>query len=315
MIEYRISKNESDQRLDKALQKILREAPKSFLYKMLRKKNITLNGRKADGTEKTCEGDIIRFFLADETFRKMKGEREIEALRSDFPEIRVLYEDGDVCVFVKPQGILSQKAKDTDFSMNEWVVSYALSKGYISGSSFETFRPAVCNRLDRNTGGIMTAGMSLFGEQKLSELFRERGVEKYYYAICKGAVTESFSQKGFLKKDEENNTVAFSKEECDGAVFMHTDVIPARLSNNGELTLLNIRLHTGRTHQIRAGLAAIGHPVLGDPKYGDPELNRKYRRNRQCLFSYGIEFPECELSGVSKKSFRVGYPEDWNQFL
>ena len=313
MFEISLNANQSNQRLDKVLHKILKEAPTSFIYKMLRKKNITLNGEKALGNEKTVAGDTIQFFLSQETYDKMRGETASvpEAGSIGFPEIEILYEDSDVCIFVKPVGILSQKSVDTDFSVNEWVVYHATESGIVSDSQFETFRPSVCNRLDRNTAGIMAAGMSIRGLQVLSELFRDRTVHKYYYALVKGTVTEANEIIGYLLKDEEKNRSEIYQFQVPGSKPIHTKYAPIRTYHKGELTLLRVNLLTGRSHQIRSHLASVGHPILGDPKYGDPALNLKYKQYTQCLFAYHLVFPECDIPGVSGRVFEKEVPEDW----
>ena len=140
MIEISLNTNQSNQRLDKVLKKVLREVPMSFIYKQLRKKNITLNRQKAVGNEITVYGDTVQFFFTQETYDKLRGlNSTVEALSVSFPEIPILYEDNDVCIFIKPAGILSQKAVDSDFSVNEWVIWHAKERGLISDSDFETF--------------------------------------------------------------------------------------------------------------------------------------------------------------------------------
>lgn len=311
MFEITLGVNQSNQRFDKVLQKHLREAPKSFIYKMLRKKNITLNKQKAIGNEITVAGDTVQFFLSEETYNKMRGEgREVISGSPDFPEIPILYEDNDVCVFVKPAGILSQKAVESDYSVNEWIVWHAVEKGIVSDSKFEVFRPSVCNRLDRNTGGIMVAGLSEKGLQVLSEMFRERTVKKYYYALVKGRVTEPREIRGYLKKDERTNQVQIFGFPVPDAKPIHTKYEPLKVYK--DRTLLKVHLLTGRSHQIRAHLASIGHPILGDPKYGDTHFNMDYNMFMQCLFSYRTEFPETvELPGISGRVVEAPIPKNW----
>ncbi|MBP5225289.1 MAG: RluA family pseudouridine synthase, partial [Lachnospiraceae bacterium] len=146
MIEINLSVNQSNQRLDKVLKKLLRAAPEGFVYKMLRKKNITLNHEKALGNEKTVAGDTVQFYFSQETFDKLRGTAAEGTAASDvgFPEIQVLYEDADVCIFVKPAGVLSQKAAPGDYSVNEWLLWEAEHRGYLSSSDFQEFRPSVC---------------------------------------------------------------------------------------------------------------------------------------------------------------------------
>jgi len=323
MKEVVLTKNQIGQRLDKVLFRLLPSAPTSFIFKMLRKKNITLNGKKADGREITLEGDVVRFFLSDETFEKMQGsnvsggtvqsESNIPVIPRNFPKIRVLYEDSDVLVFEKPVGILSQKSVQTDFSMNEWVIAYAFEKGYLSEEDLKTFTPSVTNRLDRNTSGIMTAGISLAGLQELSEIFKEHSNEKYYYALVKGIVKETKLLEGKLSKDHEKNIVTIKNDELKSSIPsekpVKTEITPIRIYDDS--TLLSVRLYTGKTHQIRAHLSSIGHPILGDPKYGNTAFNQKYHMKYQCLCSCKLVFPESKLNGISGKTFKLEVPENW----
>jgi len=310
MFEFTVGDNQSNMRLDKVLHKVLKEAPKSFIYKMLRKKNITLNHEKAIGSEITVFGDTIQMFFSQETYDKMRGDREQTVpLSVDLPEIPILYEDNDVLIFVKPAGILSQKAVDSDVSVNEWVILHAKEQGIISNSDFETFKPSVVNRLDRNTSGIMAAGLSLRGLQILSEVFRMRTLEKYYYAYVKGRVEEAFEDEGYLYKNTKTNIVRISREEKSGAKKIRTAFEPVWVY--GDSTLLKVHLLTGRSHQIRAHLSALDHPIIGDPKYGDPETNLTYGRFMQCLHAFSLTFPKCALEGISGKTFTTEVPEDW----
>ena len=203
MKEIVINENEAGQRLDKFLGKLLKEAPASFYYKMLRKKNIVLNGKKATGNEKLTAGDSIKLFLSDETFEKFAGKRQTNDLAASVPNIalEIVYEDHDVLAINKPAGMLSQKAKKEDISANEYILQYLLESGTITRESLHTFKPSVCNRLDRNTSGILVAGKTLNGLQQMSKAFRERSMEKYYLAIVAGHISKPIRIECFLKKD------------------------------------------------------------------------------------------------------------------
>ena len=255
-------------------------------------------------------GDTVQFFLSEETYLKMRGETEpIPDGAPDFPDLPILYEDGDLMVFIKPQGLLSQKAEKDDYSVNEWVCYHAVEQGLISSSEFESFRPSVCNRLDRNTAGIMTAGLSLRGLQTLSNLFHDHRVEKYYYALVRGQVQDPIDFKCFLKKDSYINKVSVLTESVPGAREVHTGFTPVKVMK--DRTLLLVRLYTGRTHQIRSVLGYLKHPILGDTKYGDNKFNLKYNIYSQCLIACMLKFPVCGLRGVSGKTFEIGIPKDW----
>ena len=292
MKEIVINENEAGQRLDKLLGKLLKEAPASFYYKMLRKKNIVLNGKKATGNEKLTAGDSIKLFLSDETFEKFAGKRQTNDLAASVPNIalEIVYEDHDVLAINKPAGMLSQKAKKEDISANEYILQYLLESGTITRESLHTFKPSVCNRLDRNTSGILVAGKTLNGLQQMSKAFRERSMEKYYLAIVAGHISKPRRIEGFLKKDEKNNQVTILSEPSNDAKPIITEYRPLKLV--GQVTLLEVHLITGRSHQIRAHLASIGHPVIGDTKYGNPRLNREFLKNagvtHQLLHAYRL---------------------------
>lgn len=292
MKEIVINENEAGQRLDKFLGKLLKEAPASFYYKMLRKKNIVLNGKKATGNEKLTTGDSVKLFLSDETFEKFAGKRQTNDLAASVPNIalEIVYEDHDVLAINKPAGMLSQKAKKDDISANEYILQYLLESGTITRESLHTFKPSVCNRLDRNTSGILVAGKTLNGLQQMSKAFRERNMEKYYLAIVAGHISKPRRIEGFLKKDGVNNQVTILSEPSNDAKPIITEYRPLKLV--GQVTLLEVHLITGRSHQIRAHLASIGHPVIGDTKYGNPRLNREFLKNagvtHQLLHAYRL---------------------------
>ena len=199
-----VSKNEAGQRFDKLLAKVLNQAPKSFIYKMLRKKNITLNGKKADGSEKVIVGDEIKFFLSDETYDKFAGMKseasdEYRNIKSQIGiQIEIVYEDADVLILNKPAGVLSQKANPSDVSMVEHVISYLLESKQIAQEELATFKPGVCNRLDRNTSGAIVAGKSLIGLQVMAQLFKDRSLHKYYRCIVKGSIQDACKIRGYL---------------------------------------------------------------------------------------------------------------------
>ena len=301
MRELTVKAGESGQRLDKYLAKYLKEAPKSFLYKMLRKKNITLKGRKADGSEKLQAEDCVRLFLAEETLEKFMGtQTEAHTCSLD-----VIYEDDHVLFINKPVGMLSQKADKKDISLVEYLTGYLLEKGALTREDLLTFHPSVCNRLDRNTSGIVAAGKTMAGLQTLSGAFKDRSLHKYYLALATGRVEHPSYIKGYLWKNERTNKVTVTREPKKDALPIETRMRPLSYSGTGDCTLLEVELLTGRTHQIRSHLASIGHPIIGDAKYGSREVNeayrKKYRVTSQLLHAWRIEMPsfEGELSYLS----------------
>lgn len=301
MQEISVSREESGQRLDKYLRRRLPLATSSFIYKMLRKKNITLQGRKADGSEKVETGDIIRLFLSDETIEKFSRQRDDEGTRREADEgleayrklqpllgrSPVIYEDDNILAVRKPSGVLSQKAKASDLSMNEWLRGYLASKNRVSEEETEgkaVFRPSVCNRLDRNTGGILLCAKTLPGSRALSAVIRDRMIRKTYTMVVHGQIREPGIIENELIKDRELNRVQVADPvqnsvPADGntenrkhsrrAVTVYR---PVQIGK--KVTIVEADLITGRSHQLRVHMASIGHPIVSDPKYGDQALDR-----------------------------------------
>ena len=340
MILLKIKHIEAGGRLDKYLMKFLKEAPASFIYKMLRKKNIVLNGKKAAGSEFLKEDDEVKLFLSDETVAKFGGkvissktaDREYEAtaedelesgadnslydrlknLKWEYDEPQVIYEDRDIIILNKPVNVLSQIAKLGDVSMNEWLISYLIRSASLSANDLLTVKPAVANRLDRNTSGIILAGKTLAGLRFLSDIIKTRKIEKYYLTIDKGEMKENITAEAYLLKNDSHNTVKIYKEKVQGADYIKTayEVLKVSVGHS----LLRVKLITGKSHQIRAHLSFLGYPVIGDGKYGLKSENTTYRRmglNSQFLHSYEIKFPEVEgdFSYLSSKSFKADLPE------
>jgi 23S rRNA pseudouridine955/2504/2580 synthase len=311
-----ISKNQAGQRLDKFLNKYLPNAGNSFIYKMLRKKNITLNGKKAQGKEILAVGDVVASYFSDETFAKFSGqatankassadssvqhEEYLKAYRT-LKDIQVIYEDEDILALNKPAGILTQKSSRTDLSLNEWLIGYMLSCGSLTPQDLNTFHPSVCNRLDRNTSGIVLCGKSLLGLQFLSDIIKNKNIGKFYRTICVGEIAGDMVLEGKLTKNEETNKVSVNK--AFGESDIKTALHPLKYENG--LTYLEVQLFTGKTHQIRAHLSSIGHPIIGDTKYGNAEINRQYRSSHalthQLLHAYRIEFPDEFLTELPDK--------------
>lgn len=361
-----ITEREAGQRFDKYLHRILPGAGSSFLYKMLRKKNITLNDKKADGSEKTAAGDSVTIYFSDETLAKFmntgaveeparygqaaghamengavhnsgrakeRGMDEAAAYSEAYRRlaaagVHVLYENDHVLLADKPAGVLSQKAAKGDISLNEWLLGYLLCGGAMTPADLIMFKPSVCNRLDRNTSGIVLCAKSLKGAQMFGELLKNRTLHKYYQLYVKGCIQEAQMIEGFLFKDERRNQVTVIPAEAEHisigrhtgqpvseerGAYIRTAYRP--LKTEEDKTLLEVELFTGKTHQIRAHLASIGHPLLGDYKYGDKAWNdiyqKKYQIRSQLLHAYKIVFPQMEepFTDLSGRTFYAELPE------
>ena len=323
MYQFEITDNEAGQRLDKYLSKLLPKAPSSFFYKMLRKKNIVLNNARAQGPEKLAAGDQVRLFLSAETFsgfsQESRGEEYRRAYESLSP-IEVVYENEHLLLADKPAGVLSQKAKDSDLSLNEWLIGLLLARGDATKESLATFRPSVCNRLDRNTSGLVICSKSLAGSQRLNELIRMRKIRKFYRLFVSGDVTQTRLLTGYLVKDAKTNRVRITSKKTEGSSYVETRYYP--VERFSDITYLEAELITGKTHQIRAHMALDGHPLLGDVKYGDAALHDRYRKkyhlDSQLLHAFRLEFPPDEILFPGRKRpsvFTAEEPAVFTQIL
>lgn len=314
MQELHVTANEAGQRLDKLLAKFLNQAPKSFLYKMMRKKNIVLNGKKCTGNEKLKQGDSIKLFFSDETIEKFSAGTYVTPKKEKINMLPIIYEDEQVLLMNKPVGVLSQKAKDSDVSAVEILINYLIETNQLSKEQFRTFHPSICNRLDRNTSGILVAGKTLPALQEMNRFFKKRTIAKYYRCLVKGRVIKNEDYiKGYLVKDQKTNKVSITKKETEEGVPIETEYCV--IQSNDEVSLLEVHLITGKTHQIRAHLASIGHPIIGDYKYGDKQINEMYRQEyglkSQLLHAYRLEMPSSDgsLAYLNDKKFVAELPD------
>ena len=287
MKQITVTTDMASQRLDKYLQRLLPSCPKSLLYKQLRKKNITLNSAKATGSEMIKAGDVISVFFSDETYEKFASGEEINTsvFEKAFKELKgidVVYEDDRILIFNKPANVLSQSADNKDLSVNEYLVGYLLDKGAVSKTSLQVFRPSVCNRLDRNTSGLIMCSKNLEGSRYLSAKIKDKDLEKYYLALVMGRFSGPETDTAYVNKDEKENKLLFVSEDTPGAMMIKTGF--ERVKCGDEISLVKVRLYTGKSHQIRAHLSRLGFPILGDRKYGN-EMSASMAK-RQMLHSY-----------------------------
>lgn len=315
MVELIVSSSDSGQRLNKYIMKYLNMAPSSFVYKMLRKKNIVLNDKKAKGDELLAQNDSVKLYLSDDTiagFRTVKaGLNQKEQTKNKYsmelknsaqasskglitPKLlNILYLDDDILAVHKPAGILSQKASEYDYSINECIIDYCILKGIINDKTLSTFKPSVCNRLDINTSGIILAGITLKGSRYLSDRLKDRTMDKYYFTIVKGIMESPHYCKGYIRKNRDINVSKVIDENeysrIKAASDSVTEYVPIEtefspISSSNGYTLLRIKLITGKSHQIRAHLKQLGYPIIGDSKYGQKNVNKYFSEQ------YGLKY-------------------------
>lgn len=309
-----ITKDNAGQTLFRYAGKVLKRAPDSFLYKNLRKKNIDINKKKCTGKEILREGDEVHFWLSDETFARFSEEapavQRIFLDRSLEPAI--LYEDDDVILVNKPAGLLTQRDHTGTVSLNDWLLGHVPAGPGVS--------PSVCNRLDRNTSGIVACGKTVRGLQALSACFRDRTVHKYYTAIVWGRPAKEGTIRGFLQKDRAGNETCVAEGVSGEARAAETRYRRLRSWQAGDVLLsgLEVFLVIGRSHQIRIHMAHIGCPLLGDRKYGTRESlagAEMFGVRRQLLHAGRLEFPVMEgpLAALSGTSWEAPLPDDFRR--
>lgn len=293
MREIFVDKNENDQRIDRFLKKYLSNASQGTIYKLLRKKRIKLNNKRANPEDMILEGDSIQFYLSDETLDSFIPDVAEKEIVNCSKNIDIIYEDQNIILINKPKGILSHSAnKEYGNNIVDSMISYLISKGDYNPRVEKTFTPAICNRLDRNTSGIIIGAKNYDALKDINEAIKERKVKKYYKCMVKGRVDKDILLNGYLLKDEGKNKVKVFNDEIEGSKEVRTYI--RSLNQTNEYSLLEIDLITGRTHQIRAHLSSIGHPIVGDVKYGDKKTNeyfgQKYKLKNQFLHAHKICF-------------------------
>ena len=304
MKEYKINKNDAGQRLDKYLAKAVPLLPGGLMHKYLRLKRIKCNGKRCEANQKLVEGDVLSLYINDEFFEKQDSEKAFLLAK---PEIDIVYEDEHILLVDKKPGMVvhEDESHSTDTLINR-IQSYLYKKGEWDPDKENSFVPSLCNRIDRNTGGIVIAAKNAEALRILNQKIKDRELEKRYLAIVEGVPKPaSGSLKGYLFKDAKKNRVFVTDKPQPGAKTCQTNYVT--ISTKNGLSLVECDLITGRTHQIRAQFAHSGHPLLGDGKYG--KLNKKSDRNYQALYSYKLTFRFTTDAGclayLNGKTFQV----------
>lgn len=307
MKEFTIGRNDAGQRLDRFVSKAAPLIPESLLQKTLRKKDIKINGRPAKGETRLAEGDTVRVYLPDEFFEAPREENAWRKITA--PRLDIVYEDENILLVDKKPGVLCHSAGE--WSWNTLIANiqaYLRAKGEWDPARENSFAPALCNRIDRNTGGIVIAAKNAEALRILNEKIRDREIEKFYLCAVSGRPRPASGRlENYLFKDAKKNQVFIKDKPEPGCKTAVTEY--RVLGRKGQLSLVECRLLTGRTHQIRAQMAHAGWPLLGDGKYGRERFNKDFGENGQALYSYRLrfEFPTDAgaLEYLRGKEFRV----------
>ena len=300
-----VNKNDAGQRLDKFLFKFFGSIPSSIIYKGIRKKRIKVNGKKSEIGYMLCEGDILELYINDEFFESEQKDDEFKSVSS---KLSVVYEDENILLADKPSGMsVHDDETKTKNTLINHIKSYLFEKGEYNPDEENSFAPALCNRIDRNTSGIVIAAKNAVALRIMNEKIKMREIDKFYLCLVRGRLKEKEKTlKTYMRKDEKKNQVFCFDNPVPGG---KTAITKYKVLKEGELTsLVEVELLTGRTHQIRAHFASIGHPLAGDGKYGTNEFNKKVGMKYQALYSYKLRFnfsDDNELSYLNGKIFEV----------
>ena len=310
MKSFTVTKNDSGKRLDAFLSKSFPNLPKALMYKYIRKKRIKINSKRAEINTRLCEGDVIDLYINDEFFEKSETHYDfLSASKS----LDIVFEDENIILLNKKSGLLSHPDNSEYIdTLITRVKRYLFEKGEYNPADELSFAPALVNRIDRNTSGIVIAAKTAQALRVLNQKMKDREIHKYYLCVLHGVPKEkSGILEGYLEKNESKNKVFVSKGQKDNSKLIRTKYRVLKSRNN--LSLVEVELLTGRTHQIRAHFASIGHPLLGDGKYGKNELNKKSGLKKQCLCSYKLVFDFSTDAGsleyLNKREFEI--PNVW----
>ena len=316
MREFKINSNDAGQRLDKFVSKAVKGIPVSLMYKAIRLKKIKVNRKRAEQKQILNEGDIVQMFLNEDLFADKITDNELFQIK---PELNIVYEDENILICDKAPGVLvhsgdgdgkvsGQGDKGDRNTLVYHIQAYLAQKGEYDPTKEHTFAPALCNRIDRNTGGMVIAAKNSEALRDINERIKGSKITKKYLCVVHGTTPKKTDTlRDFLVKDSKNNKVCVLKNKRKDAKEIITKYQLLEHNAAKDLSLLEVELITGRTHQIRAHMASIGNPLLGDGKYGINEKDRKIGYKHQALYSYKLIFEEYDdsLSYLNGKSLIV----------
>lgn len=309
MFEIKVTENESGQRVDRFLRKYLKEYTLGDIYKLFRKNKVKLNGKRVKENQMLEVGDSLQLYVDKPDTAEAPERQQFKTAG----KIDIIYEDENILIADKPAGLLTHPDKpgDTDTLIDRAL--YHIGRKNETAES-QTFSPAVCNRLDRNTGGIVIIAKNYKTLKAVNHSIRERWLRKLYLCVVAGTLDKSGEIRGYLKKDQELNKVSITEEDPGEGKEIHTNYRTLRVSQTiselgKQFSLLEVELITGRSHQIRAHFASLGHPIIGDMKYGEKAANdyfrKKYNLRHQYLHAYSISFEKVheDIAYLKGRSF------------
>ncbi len=296
MRRFELNDNDGGQRLDKFVTKTLKGLPPSLMYKYIRTKRIKVNGKRAVQNQMLASGDVVEMYIPDEFFT---GDTDASEFSKVTPKLSIIYEDKNILLCDKKPGVLAHTGDEHEndtksIAARETLIfqiqAYLYQRGEYEPSDEASFAPALCNRIDRNTGGIVIAAKNAAALRDMNEMIRRDMIDKYYLCAVHGRTRNSERLEGYLFKNTKTKTVTVSERETRGSKKIITEYTQLAYNNERDLSLLKVRLVTGRTHQIRAHMNSVGHPLLGEGKYGVNRDDRRLGYAHQALYAYSVRF-------------------------